>query len=67
MNYITKRAISTAKYLIRRGIDPKDAIEITVDKYIQNPKLNIHKLIKEIKKSLKEDMIEFEEFDYDNL
>ena len=67
MNYITKRAISTAKYLIRRGIDPKDAIEITVDKYIKNPKFNIDKLVREIKKSLKEDMIEIEEFNYDNL
>lgn len=67
MNYITKRAINTAKYLIKRGIEPKDAIEITVDKYIKNPKFNIDKLVREIKKSLKEDMIEVEEFNYDYL
>lgn len=50
MNYITARAVATAKYLIKRGLDPKDAIEITISKYIYNPKLDIKKLTNAIKK-----------------
>ena len=53
MNYITQRAISTARYLIRKGIDPTWAIEITISKYINNPKLDINKLMKAIKKDIK--------------
>ena len=53
MNYITARAVATAKYLIKRGLDPKDAIEITISKYIHNPKLDIKKLTNAIKKAIK--------------
>ena len=55
MNYITKRAVSMARYLIKHGIDPKWAIEITISKYINNPKLDINKLMKVIKKEIKEE------------
>ena len=56
MNYITNRAVSTAMYLIKRGVDPKDAIEITISKYINNPKLDIKKLINKIKKEIKQEL-----------
>ena len=56
MDFITQRAISKAKYLIRKGVDPKEAIEISISKYIKNPKINIGLLIKEIKKSIKSDL-----------
>lgn len=55
MNFITKRAISTAKYLIRNGVDPKDAIEMSISKYMNNPKINIKKLIEEVKKEIKQE------------
>ena len=61
MNYITSRAVQTAKYLIKRGLDPKDAIEITIDKYMKNPKLDISKLIKVIKKEIKQEFYYEEE------
>lgn len=61
MNYITSRAVQTAKYLIKKGVDPKDAIEITIDKYIKNPKLDIAKLIKVIKKEIKQEFYYEEE------
>ena len=54
-DYITNRAISISRYLIKNGVDPKEAIEITISKYIKNPKLNINKLIKEIKKETKQE------------
>lgn len=55
MNYITARAVAQAKYLIKRGLTPKEALEITIDKYIRCPKLNINKLIKVIKKEVKQE------------
>ena len=55
MNYITGRAVSLAKYLIKQGLDPKDAIEISIRKYINNPKLDIKKLINKIKKEIKQE------------
>ncbi len=55
MDFITQRAISKAKYLIRKGVDPKEAIEIAINKYINNPKINIGLLIKEIKKEIKQE------------
>ena len=62
MNYITSRAVSTAMYLIKRGVDPKDAIEITIAKFIGNPKLDIKKLINKIKKEVKQEFY-YEDFD----
>ncbi len=55
MNYITARAVAQTKYLISKGLEPKEACEIIIDKYIVNPKLNISKLIKEIKKEIKQE------------
>ena len=55
MNYITQRAISTARYLIKQGIDPKWAIEVAISRYMNNPKLDINKLIKTIKKEIKQE------------
>ena len=65
MNYITARAVATAKYLIKRGLDPKDAIEITVSRYISNPKLDIKKLTNAIKKAIKSDVY-YEEEEWEN-
>ena len=61
MNFITKRAISKARYLIKRGSSPKDAIEISISKYIGNPKLNIKELIATIKKEIKQEFYYEEE------
>ena len=55
MNFITKRAVSKAKYLIRNGVDPKDAIEISISRYMINPKIDIKKLIEEVKKEIKQE------------
>ena len=41
-----------AKYLIEKGLDPKEAIEITIDKY-KNTKVNIERLEKKLRKELK--------------
>ena len=35
MNFITLRAINLTKYLIKQGIDPYDALHISISKYIQ--------------------------------
>ena len=55
MNYITGRACSLAKYLIKQGLDPMDAIAITINKYIHNPKLDIKKLVSKVKKDIRAD------------
>lgn len=47
------------KYLIQKGLDPKEAIEITIDKY-KNTKVNIEKLEKKLRKEIKR------EFYYDD-
>lgn len=39
------------KYLIEKGLEPKEAIEITIDKY-KNTKVNIEKLEKRIRKEI---------------
>ena len=61
INFITMRAISLTKYLIKQGIDPYDALYISISKYIKNPKLDIKKLIKTVKKELKQDFIDEED------
>jgi hypothetical protein len=43
-------------YLIKRGVDPKDAIEITIAKFIGNPKLDIKKLMNKVKKNIKQEL-----------
>jgi len=54
MNFVNKRAVSLCRYLIEQGIDPYEALSITISKYIYNPKINVRKLIEIIKKELKE-------------
>lgn len=41
-----------AKYLIEKGLEPKEAIEITIDKY-KGTKVNIEKLEKKLRKEIK--------------
>ena len=53
-NYIYNRAYNMAKYLIRKGVEPKEAIEITIDKY-KNTKIDLNKLKKRIRKDIKRD------------
>ena len=53
-NYIYNRAYNMAKYLIEKGLDPKEAIEITIDKY-KGTKVNIEKLEKRIRKEIKKE------------
>ena len=62
MNYVTARAVSLTKYLIKQGLSPSDAISISISKYIKNPKLDIKKMIKKIKKEIKAEFY-FEEED----
>ena len=40
MHYITQRAISLTRYLINKGLDPKDAIEIATDKFKYKSEFN---------------------------
>lgn len=61
MNFITMRAINLTKYLISQGMDPMEACYISINKYIHNPKLDIKKLIKTIKKSIKQEFYYEEE------
>lgn len=56
MNYITSRAYNMTKYLIEKGVDPEDALQITISKFITNPKLDISKLTKRVKKDIKHDL-----------
>lgn len=60
MNYVTKRAISAALYLIKRGVAPHDAIQITLSKY-QHTKVNTRQLEKSIKKEIKNNLYYEEE------
>ena len=62
MNYITSRAVNLTKYLIKQGIDPHDAVMVSISKYIHNPKLDIKKMIAKVKKEIKQDLY-FEEED----
>ena len=55
MDFITKRAISKARHLIKKGLDPKNAIEVSISCYIGNPKLNIKQLIDTVKKEIKQE------------
>lgn len=54
MHYITQRAISLTRYLINKGLDPKDAIEIATDKFKYKSEFNQRQLIETIKKEFKE-------------
>lgn len=54
MHYITQRAISLTRYLIKKGRDPNDAINIAVDKFKYKSEFNQKQLIEEIKKEFKE-------------
>ena len=58
VNYITARAVGLAEYLIKKGMDVDDAIEYSVSKYIKNPKLDINRLMKEVKKEVKDKLKE---------
>ena len=55
MHYITQRAISLTRYLINKGLDPKDAIEIATDKFKYKSEFNQKQLIEIIKKEYYED------------
>lgn len=63
MNFITNRAVNLAKYLIKNGLSPNEAIYISINKYIHNPKLDIKKMISKIKRELKHEFY-FEEEDF---
>ena len=65
-DYLTERAVSMTKYLISKGVDPKDAIEITISKYIYNPKFNIDKLVKTVEKEIKHEITWYEEEDFED-
>lgn len=55
-DYITDRAYNMTKYLISKGVDPEDALQITISRFITNPKLDIAKLTKKVKKDIKRDL-----------
>ncbi len=43
MNYLYNRAVSLLRYLINRGLDPYEAVDIVFDKY-KNSRINRNKL-----------------------
>lgn len=43
MSYLYKRAVSLLNYLIKRGLDPYEALDIVYDKY-KNSRINKNKL-----------------------
>ena len=53
-NYIYSRAYNLARYLIQKGIEPKEAIEITIDKY-KGTRVNIERLEKKLRKEIKKE------------
>ena len=55
-DYITDRAYNMTKYLISKGVDPDDALQITISRFITNPKLNIERLTRKVKKDIKREL-----------
>ena len=55
-DYITDRAYNMTKYLINKGVDPEDALQITISRFITNPKLNIGRLTRKVKKEIKREL-----------